>query len=71
MFIVLAVAASFISCSEEKQQKVDQQYLDSQEYSDFKQNTDRELNEDDSEKLADDLVKISDCDTGYNLEPPF
>lgn len=74
MFILLAVAVSLISCSEEQQQeqKVDQQYLDSQEYSSFKKSTDRELNKkSNSKSLADDLVAISECTAVTNLDPPF
>lgn len=72
LFIILAVSVSSISCSKEKEQKVDERYLDSQEYSAFKKNTDQELKKSsNSENLADDLVEISDCSSVSNLEPSF
>lgn len=72
VFIIFAVAVSSISCSEEKEQKVDKQYLDAQDYSVFKENTDQELKESsNSENLADNLVKVSDCASVSTLEMPF
>ncbi|PAU95636.1 hypothetical protein CK503_00805 [Aliifodinibius salipaludis] len=72
VFIIFAVAVSFISCSEEKEQKVDKQYLDAQDYSTFKENTDQELKESsNSENLADNLVEVSDCASVSTLEMPF
>ena len=72
LFVVLAVAASFISCSEEQEQKVDQQYLDAQDYSAFKKNTDQELErKNNSKHLGDNLAKISDCGSVSNFEAPF
>lgn len=73
LFVVFSVVVNIISCSDEDQkQKVDQQYLNSQEYSSFKKNTDRELTENsNSQNLADDLVQISDCSSISNFEISF
>jgi hypothetical protein len=72
LFILLAAMVSSVSCSKEQEQKVDQQYLNSQDYSAFKKSTDAELKSNsDSQNLADDLVKISDCGYSPNLESPF
>lgn len=72
MFIVFAVVVSSVSCSEEQDKKVDQQYLNSQEYSSFKKNTNEELKSNDhSENLANDLVEISDCSFSAALQSPF
>lgn len=72
LFILLGTVVSFISCSEEQDQEIDQQYLDSQEYSSFKENTDWEIKKNsNSENLAADLVKISDCNPTHTLETPF
>lgn len=72
-FIVFSVVINVISCSDEDQkQRVDQQYLDSKEYSSFKKNTDRELTKNsNSQNLADDLVEISDCSSSSNFEISF
>ena len=65
LFILFAVIVGSVSCSKEQEQKVDQQYLDSQDYAAFKESTNEELkSNDDSNNLADDLIDISDC--GYN-----
>ena len=72
LFIVFAVVVSSASCSEEQEQKVDQQYLNSQDYSSFKKSTDKELKSNDhSENLADDLIEISDCSSKSILESPL
>ena len=72
LFIVFAVVVSSASCSEEQEQKVDQQYLNSQDYSSFKKSTDEELKSNDhSENLADDLIEISDCSSKSILESPL
>jgi len=71
LFIVFVVVSS-ASCSEEQEQKVDQQYLNSQDYSSFKKSTDKELKSNDhSENLADDLIEISDCSSKSILESPL
>ncbi len=70
-FIVLAVTVNFISCTEDQEQTIDDNYLDSQDYSAFKENTDREIERNsDAINLADYLVKLSDCDSISNLETP-
>jgi hypothetical protein len=72
LFILFVALIVSLSCSKEQEQKVDQQYLNSQDYSAFKESTDEELKRnDDSENLADDLVEISDCGSTTNLESPF
>ncbi len=72
LFIVFAVVVSSASCSEEQERKVDQQYLNSQDYSSFKKSTDEELKSNDhSENLADDLIEISYCSSKSILESPL
>lgn len=69
LFILLAVLVSSVSCSKEQEQKVDEQYLNSQDYSAFKKSTDAELKSNtDSKNLADDLEKVSDCEYSAALE---
>ncbi|NIT59293.1 MAG: hypothetical protein GWN00_24640 [Aliifodinibius sp.] len=73
LILVFTVVVNVISCSDENQkQKVDQQYLDSKEYSSFKKNTDREITKNsNSQNLADDLVEISDCSSISNFKTSF
>ena len=71
LFILFAVIVGSVSCSKEQEQKVDQQYLNSQDYAAFKESTNEELkSNDDSNNLADDLIAISDCGSISDLEAP-
>lgn len=63
LFILVAFLFVASSCTENKNRTVDQQYLDSQEYSSFKENADSEIqsSQNDSENIGEDLVAIAEC----------
>lgn len=71
--LLLITSVGMISCSEEEAETVDQEYLDSEEYSSFKENADKEINErsQESKTLSEDLQKISTCSSVETLSLPL
>lgn len=70
--LVLLVFTFFVSCSEDEKHTVDQQYLDSEEYTSFKENADSEIqtSQNDSENIGEDLVAITECTSAQTFVTP-
>lgn len=70
---MIMVSVAVLSCSEEEEQTVDQEYLDSQEYSSFKDDANTEIKEnaEASKTLSQDLQKVAECTTAEQLSIPL
>ncbi|MGM0547067.1 MAG: hypothetical protein ACQEST_10125 [Bacteroidota bacterium] len=71
--VLLVVSVGISSCSDDNDETVNQEYLESEEYSSFKEDAQRESDKrsEEPETLSEDLQRLSDCSSVATLSLPF